>query len=79
MRSLRRVESYREQPGGAGASARCRMAFLFMKGHIMPVTTPASRSPFDLDIRVVSGPDQAAALLLGSTDDGCDTKRQGDC
>lgn len=33
----------------------------------------------DLDIRVVTGPDEAASLLLGGTDDGCDTLKEGDC
>ena len=36
-------------------------------------------SPLDLDVRVVTGPDASAALLLGSTDDGCDTQKEGDC
>lgn len=46
----------------------------------MATTTPSpARSPLDLDIRVVTGPDAAAALLLGSTDDGCDTLANGDC
>lgn len=32
----------------------------------------------DLDVRIVTaGP--VAAALLGSTDDGCDTKPDGDC
>ncbi|MGH3977872.1 MAG: FxLD family lanthipeptide [Pseudonocardiaceae bacterium] len=32
----------------------------------------------DLDVRiVVAGP--VAAALLGSTDDGCDTRKDGDC
>ena len=56
-------------------------ALLLPKGLTMaPTTTPvAARSAFDLDIRIVSGPDRAAALLLGSTDDGCDTLANGDC
>lgn len=33
----------------------------------------------DLDVRIVTGPDEGAALLLGSTDDGCDTLANGDC
>lgn len=33
----------------------------------------------DLDVTIVSGPDRAAALLLSSTDDGCDTVPGGDC
>lgn len=37
------------------------------------------KSPLDLDIRIVTGPDTAAARLLGSTDDGCDTLKEGDC
>jgi FxLD family lantipeptide len=45
----------------------------------MPVTASATRSPLDLDIRIVTGPDPAAAQLLGSTDDGCDTLKTGDC
>lgn len=47
----------------------------------MALTTPpvAARSEFDLDVRIVSGPNRAAALLLGSTDDGCDTLKDGDC
>lgn len=33
---------------------------------------------FDLDMTLVeSGP--VAAALLGDTDDGCDTKKDGDC
>ncbi|WP_083275966.1 FxLD family lanthipeptide [Pseudonocardia sp. HH130630-07] len=33
---------------------------------------------FDLDMKIVeSGP--VAAALLGNTDDGCDTRRDGDC
>jgi FxLD family lantipeptide len=46
-----------------------------------PVTSPSAPAGggFDLDVRIVSGPDQAAALLLGNTDDGCDTRKQGDC
>lgn len=33
---------------------------------------------FDLDVRIVeAGP--AAAMLLGDTDDGCDTLANGDC
>lgn len=33
---------------------------------------------FDLDVRIVEfGP--VAAALLADTDDGCDTKRDGDC
>lgn len=45
----------------------------------MPVTASATRSPLDLDIQIVTGPDASAAQLLGSTDDGCDTRREGDC
>jgi FxLD family lantipeptide len=46
----------------------------------MPATPSAARSTFDLDISVVTaGPDAQAALLLGSTDDGCDTLANGDC
>ena len=46
----------------------------------MPATNPSpARSALDLDIQVVTGPDAAAALLLGSTDDGCDTLANGDC
>lgn len=46
----------------------------------MPVTSSVTRSTFDLDISVVTaGPDAQAALLLGSTDDGCDTLANGDC
>jgi FxLD family lantipeptide len=44
-----------------------------------PTTSAPARSVFDLDVRIVSGPDKAASLLLGSTDDGCDTKKDGDC
>lgn len=33
---------------------------------------------FDLDVRIVEfGP--VAAALLADTDDGCDTKKDGDC
>jgi FxLD family lantipeptide len=33
---------------------------------------------FDLDVRIVdAGP--VAAALLGSTDNGCDTRKDGDC
>lgn len=33
---------------------------------------------FDLDVRIVDvGP--VAAVLLGSTDNGCDTQKSGDC
>jgi FxLD family lantipeptide len=59
--------------------------FPFMKGPFMPVAssepvaTAEPGSPFDLDVRIVTGPDAAASLLLGSTDDGCDTQKQGDC
>jgi hypothetical protein len=43
----------------------------------MPAPT---RSPLDLDVTVVTaGPDAQASLLLGSTDDGCDTLANGDC
>lgn len=45
----------------------------------MPVTASSTRSPLDLDIQIVTGPDAAAAQLLGSTDDGCDTLANGDC
>ena len=45
----------------------------------MPVTASATRNPLDLDIQIVTEPDAAAALLLGSTDDGCDTLKEGDC
>ena len=35
-------------------------------------------SEFELDVRLVEyGP--VAAVLLGDTDDGCDTKKDGDC
>jgi FxLD family lantipeptide len=50
-----------------------------MKGPFMPVATSEPGSAFDLDVRIVTGPDAAASLLLGSTDDGCDTQKQGDC
>ncbi|MGH3511432.1 MAG: FxLD family lanthipeptide [Pseudonocardiaceae bacterium] len=33
---------------------------------------------FDLDVRIVESGD-AAEALLGSTDNGCDTQKQGDC
>ncbi|MGH3767806.1 MAG: FxLD family lanthipeptide [Pseudonocardiaceae bacterium] len=33
---------------------------------------------FDLDVSIVESGD-AAAALLGSTDNGCDTQKQGDC
>jgi FxLD family lantipeptide len=55
------------------------MAFLLMKGIVMSVTASTNRSPLDLDIRIVTGPDAAAAQLLGTTDDGCDTRKDGDC
>lgn len=45
----------------------------------MSATSSATQHPLDLDIRIVTGPDAAAALLLGSTDDGCDTRKDGDC
>jgi FxLD family lantipeptide len=45
----------------------------------MPGSTAEPESAFDLDVRVVTGPDASASLLLGSTDDGCDTQKQGDC
>jgi len=44
-----------------------------------PVTTSEPGSAFDLDVSIVTGPDAVASLLLGSTDDGCDTQKQGDC
>jgi FxLD family lantipeptide len=34
--------------------------------------------PFDLDISIVESGD-AVNVLLGNTDDGCDTQKQGDC
>jgi FxLD family lantipeptide len=55
------------------------MASPYVKGPFMSVATSESRCAFDLDVRVVTGPDAAASLLLGSTDDGCDTKKDGDC
>lgn len=45
----------------------------------MSFTASATRSLLDLDIQIVTGPDAAAAQLLGSTDDGCDTLANGDC
>lgn len=44
----------------------------------MPEAT-STRSPLDLDIQIVTGPDAAAAQLLGSTDDGCDTVQGSQC
>jgi FxLD family lantipeptide len=39
---------------------------------------PPGEDGFDLDVRIVeAGP--AAATLLGSTDDGCDTVGGSDC
>jgi FxLD family lantipeptide len=55
------------------------MTFLLMKGPAMPLTTSAPPGAFDLDVRVVTGPDAAAAQLLSITDDGCDTLATGDC
>jgi FxLD family lantipeptide len=43
-----------------------------------PSPADAETDGFQLDVRIVeTGP--AAAALLGSTDDGCDTVRGGDC
>jgi len=43
-----------------------------------PARAAAGPAGFDLDVRIVeAGP--AAAMLLGSTDDGCDTLANGDC
>ena len=40
--------------------------------------TESADDGFDLDVRIVeSGPDNAQ--LFASTDDGCDTQKQGDC
>jgi FxLD family lantipeptide len=40
--------------------------------------TTSGEDGFDLDVRIVeAGP--AAAMLLGSTDDGCDTVGGSDC
>ncbi|MFY1696096.1 FxLD family lanthipeptide [Solwaraspora sp. WMMA2101] len=37
-----------------------------------------SDDPFELDVQIVTeGP--VAAALLADTDDGCDTKKNGDC
>ncbi|MFV2022488.1 FxLD family lanthipeptide [Micromonospora sp. LOL_023] len=37
-----------------------------------------SGDPFDLDVEIVTeGP--VAAALLADTDDGCDTRKGGDC
>ena len=44
----------------------------------MNASTTAMRDAFDLDIRIVkAGP--SSAMLLGDTDDGCDTLADGDC
>lgn len=44
----------------------------------MPDTRVIDTVDLDLDITiVVAGP--PAAALLGSTDDGCDTRKDGDC
>ncbi|MGH3885850.1 MAG: FxLD family lanthipeptide [Pseudonocardiaceae bacterium] len=40
--------------------------------------TPAADSEFDLDVSVVEAGDAVNALLC-STDNGCDTQKQGDC
>lgn len=41
-------------------------------------TVAANTVDLDLDVRiVVAGP--VAAALLGSTDNGCDTQKHGDC
>ncbi|MBT8228168.1 MAG: FxLD family lanthipeptide [Dactylosporangium sp.] len=43
-----------------------------------PSPADADTDGFQLDVRIVeAGP--AAAALLGSTDDGCDTVRGSDC
>jgi FxLD family lantipeptide len=38
----------------------------------------AARDGFDLDVRIVTT-GTPAAMLLGDTDDGCDTLKDGDC
>jgi FxLD family lantipeptide len=45
----------------------------------MPANDSATTDPLDLDIRIVTGPDAAAAQMLSITDDGCDTLKTGDC
>jgi FxLD family lantipeptide len=44
----------------------------------MPDTSIATTADLDLDVTiVVAGP--PAAALLSSTDDNCDTRKDGDC
>ncbi|MBL7489732.1 FxLD family lanthipeptide [Frankia sp. AgB1.9] len=42
------------------------------------VETPTAQEPFDLNVTIVEQ-GAAAAALLCSTDNGCDTKTDGDC
>jgi FxLD family lantipeptide len=44
------------------------------------VTTSATTAPgrFDLDVRIVEAA-PPGTVLLGDTDDGCDTLKDGDC
>ncbi|OLL75596.1 hypothetical protein Ae168Ps1_3998 [Pseudonocardia sp. Ae168_Ps1] len=49
-----------------------------MGGDPQSCSGPLSGNEFDLDMRLVEfGP--VASVLLGNTDDGCDTDRNGDC
>jgi FxLD family lantipeptide len=41
-------------------------------------SSTTARDGFDLDVRIVTA-GMPAAAMLGDTDDGCDTQRDGDC